>query len=310
MTRWLKHKRIASADLLEKKSSYACMRLLKRWRARKDTTIAARGAFIKFHEKRDLMYTKAVFYALKLKYQREKALVLKLANLAKKFDNFTSQTALQMIQNYSKSKKDINGNDKNVATRGLTGCLAKIYKRKLLQHYTHLRRQCHGDKLVTTKKKVMFGHFITKQVRECFNRWKRQAQYQTTVIEVNEIGPVVEQVLDKQMDVANLRNLMKDEAFTGVQVEDITHSSQDKGLELISRAIGRWKHWNGTDDYLKPKMFDRWKQFVKMRRIVKHWLNFIENRQQHQKSDLSHSFFKWKHFFADKERHLQKNVLK
>lgn len=63
------------------------MRLIKRWRARKDTTIAARGAFIKFHEKRELLYKRAVFRELMLKHQRDKALVLRLSNAAKKFDN-------------------------------------------------------------------------------------------------------------------------------------------------------------------------------------------------------------------------------
>jgi hypothetical protein len=38
----------------------------------------------------------------------------------------------------------------------------------------------------------MFGHFITAGTRDAFNRWKKQATFATTVIEVNEIGPIVE----------------------------------------------------------------------------------------------------------------------
>lgn len=47
-----------------------------------------------------------------------------------------------------------------------------------------------------------------------------------------------------------------------------------------------------------------------MRRIVKHWLSFMENRQKHQKADLSYAFNKWKHFFADKQWALQKRTRK
>jgi len=102
------------------------------------------------------------------------------------------------------------------------------------------------------------------------------------------------------MDVMNLKKLMADEGFTDYQVVDVAHAAERKGLELLARGIGRWKCWNGTDDYLKPKMFDRWRAFVKMRKIVKHWLDVISNRQEHKKADLSYSFLKWKHFFADK----------
>jgi len=75
----------------------------------------------------------------------------------------------------------------------------------------------------------------------------------------------------------------------------------------MARAIARMKHCNG-DDYLKPKMFDRWRAWVKMRKIVKHWLGYLSNRQQHRKADLSFCFLKWKHFFADKQNHLQRRT--
>ena len=118
----------------------------------------------------------------------------------------------------------------------------------------------------------------------------------------------MEEVLDKQLDVANLKNLMTSEGFTPNQINEITERASEKGLELINKSIGRWKNWNGSDDYLKPKMFDRWRRYVQMRKIVKYWLDFITNRQQHQKSDMSHCFNKWKFFYSDKQNHLQKRT--
>ena len=55
-------------------------------------------------------------------------------------------------------------------------------------------------------------------------------------------------------------------------------------------------------------MFDRWRRFVQFRKIVKHWLDFITNRQQHQKADMSYCFNKWKFFFNDKQNNLQKKT--
>ena len=43
----------------------------------------------------------------------------------------------------------------------------------------------------------MFGHMISRRVRDAFDKWKSQANLMSTVIDVNEIGPIAEEVLDK-----------------------------------------------------------------------------------------------------------------
>ena len=68
------------------------------------------------------------------------------------------------------------------------------------------------------------------------------------------------------------------------------------------------QHWNGTDDYLKPKMFDRWRQFIQFRRIVRYWLDFMQNRQEHARADLAQAFNRWRYHFSDKEAALQKKT--
>lgn len=213
-----------------------------------------------------------------------------------------------MIRNFWIAKQNVHAHEKDISSRNIGDCLLKVYRRRLLSYYTHLRRQIHGDKVVESKKKAMFGHFISAQVRDAFKKWKQQSDYANTVIEVNEIGPVVEEVLDHRLDVHNLKNLMADEGFTSHQINDLSDGADKKGLELIARSVARMKHWNGTDDYLKPKMFDRWRRFVTFRRIVKSWLEYMANRQQHQKADLSYCFNKWKFHFSDKQNALQRKT--
>ena len=239
-----------------------------------------------------------------LKHHRDKALVLKLSNMAGKFDTRGKTAAFQMIKNFFQSKKDCQAHEKDMAARNLEGAFRKIYMRKMLQNYTHLRRQILGNKVQEKKKKIMFGHFISAQVRDAFNMWKKKAHFAQTVIEVNEMGPIVEEVLDKQMKVANLKNLMTEEGFTPTEVQNVSDKANAKGLELLARSIGRWKCWDGSDNYLKPKMFDRWRQWMAMRKVVKHWLDFLTNRQEHQKADLSYCFLKWKHHFSDQQNAL------
>jgi hypothetical protein len=45
------------------------------------------------------------------------------------------------------------------------------------------------------------------------------------------------------------------------------------------RAVARIKHNTLKDDkYLKPKMFDRWKMWVKIRKLVRYILQNTENK--------------------------------
>lgn len=88
----------------------------------------------------------------------------------------------------------------------------------------------------------------------------------------------------------------------------MAHNASIKAKELLAKSVGRWKCMNGSDDYLKPKMFDRWRRFVAFRKVVKHWLDFMANRQHHEKADMSYMFNKWKFFFSDKQDDLQKKT--
>ena len=96
-----------------------------------------------------------------------------------------------MIRNCAISKANVHGRDKVIASRNLGEALRKAYRRKLLQHYTHLRRQTHGSKSVGDQRKAMFGHFFAGMMRDAFGRWKSQAKLSRTVIDGNHIGPVI-----------------------------------------------------------------------------------------------------------------------
>jgi len=56
----------------------------------------------------------------------------------------------------------------------------------------------------------MFGHWYARDLRRRFLHWRDSARKATTVIEVNEGGPIVEEVLEAQQNWVNLINFMKD----------------------------------------------------------------------------------------------------
>ena len=112
-----------------------------------------------------------------------------------------------------------------------------------------------------------------------FERWKKQAELCNVAIECNEAGPVIEEVLKARQDFENLQNFMREQGYRENEVKDSVEMSKDRVKEQMERTRARWLAFGGgDDDYLKPKMFDRWRQYVKMRKMVGSTLNLMENR--------------------------------
>lgn len=63
------------------------------------------------------------------------------------------------------------------------------------------------------------------------------------------------------------------------------------------------KHFN-QEGYLKPKMFDRWREWIRERQRFKYWLQFVEKRAQIIKSDLHAAFDRWKRFHPQRKEAL------
>jgi hypothetical protein len=60
----------------------------------------------------------------------------------------------------------------------------------------------------------MMGYWHCRRYREMFLLWKNKAHMELTANDVNEDGPIVEQVQHWQMRFNNMQLLMKDERYT------------------------------------------------------------------------------------------------
>ncbi len=58
------------------------------------------------------------------------------------------------------------------------------------------------------------------------------------------------------------------------------------------------QHYN-EELYPKPKAFDRWRQFVNLKKLFRYWLGYAAKRGEYVKSDLHYAFDKWKSYYSD-----------
>lgn len=76
---------------------------------------------------------------------------------------------------------------------------------------------------------------------------------------------------------------------------------------LMAGAVARLQH-HADGDPEKYVCFDRWKLFVKIRKIAKHWMMYIANRQQPVRADLTYAFDKWKYSHSRSENVLSRQT--
>lgn len=153
----------------------------------------------------------------------------------------------------------------------------------------------------------VIGHWNSRGLRRQFNLWKSQCLKEEAAEFVNEQGPIVEEVLREQLRFENCKNFLRDQAYTPSEVSDISDWAKGRTRELLARSVARLQHYSkSTDLYLKPKMFDRWKMFVKIRKLVRYLLRNMENKLHPVRADQSIAFNRWKydknHLLVGKDR--------
>jgi hypothetical protein len=86
---------------------------------------------------------------------------------------------------------------------------------------------------------------------------------------------------------------MKSECFPDEQIKKIVDEVNEKEAHKIHKTIQRWKVFQDPKMKLMIKAFDHFAMAIKMRKILRYWLNFSNNRVQHVKADMQEAFRKW-----------------
>jgi len=86
---------------------------------------------------------------------------------------------------------------------------------------------------------------------------------------------------------------MRKEHHTEDEVAEMMKTVNWKTNGLMKKYIIRWRI-RYTEKKWFPYYIERWKQYVKVRKMIRHQFRFCENQVHHVKSDLQRAFKKWK----------------
>jgi hypothetical protein len=86
---------------------------------------------------------------------------------------------------------------------------------------------------------------------------------------------------------------MKEEGFPDSKIADMIKKANEKNKEQMLKSVRRLQHYT-KDLYPKPMAFDRWKEYVALRKLMKHWLHFVMKRGKPGQADIAKAFDRWR----------------
>jgi|LauGreDrversion4_2_1035121.scaffolds.fasta_scaffold53390_1 hypothetical protein len=65
--------------------------------------------------------------------------------------------------------------------------------------------------------------------------------------------------------------MLKEEGYDGDDMDVALKEHESQNRYLLLKAVRRMQHFN-EELYVLPKMFDRWRSYVHMRKLYRYWL--------------------------------------
>lgn len=90
------------------------------------------------------------------------------------------------------------------------------------------------------------------------------------VIDNHEAGPVRAEHWEAEREIANLKEFMRSEHFTEDEIEKQFNDLSTQNDHLMQKYLLRMKHFSDDDNKLLPIVWNRWREFVGIRKLIKY----------------------------------------
>lgn len=121
----------------------------------------------------------------------------RMSNLANIHDHQALKMGYNAIISFSKAKNYVQQKKKENSTKDIYNILNNLILRRKTQYLSDLKYQTLGLYKSNVFKAFTVMHNMSNKLRQCFNKWKKHSNFNTLVKEMNEEGPVREEMFEK-----------------------------------------------------------------------------------------------------------------
>jgi hypothetical protein len=131
-------------------------------------------------------------------------------------------------------------------------------------------------------------------MREVFNWWRKKHELADLAEDLHYTGPVRAQHWLAEKEIENIKDFMKDQHYTNLEVNKFYNDVCNTTENLMKKHMIRMKYKLDPTKRLLPIVMDRWKGFVQVRKNVKYQFKFLDNFKENRKAELQLAFNKWR----------------
>ena len=193
-------------------------RAMQKWYQRVETTKRIRNNFATAKRDKALRLKKLVWAGLRSRRRITTDLSTTISNLEKLLRDKSYMDAFKTVKSYSTSKKLASANLKRKARDDIASMLTQTYIARLRRYFGKYRdavKQKRNNGRVA--KKVMLK-VANANLRWAFEAWRKQNVKEMLAEELNQVGPITEQVFEANRTIRNLKDFMRKERYTEEEV--------------------------------------------------------------------------------------------
>jgi predicted small metal-binding protein len=258
------------AIFLKKKDRLQKCATLKRWKMRSDLTIKSRFGNDALHTSLQLKYRKAVFLALKKNCKNIKHLVSSISNLEQMMRVKICADSFKSVKSFSISKGLVIRKRKAKASEDLFNLVRQQYLKRIGIEFQRYKKKCMTDEQKRKILQTMLGHQSAERVRDVFRKWRQNHNLMELKDELTNSGPERAAYWEAMRVIENLKDFMREEHFTEAEIRQKTKEWFGRNEQLMYKYIARMKMRQEKDRRYIPMVWNRWRQYTGMRKLIKY----------------------------------------
>ena len=159
-------------------------------------------------------------------------------------------------------------------------------------------------RVIASKARKILNNIHAHNLRWGFYAWATRTTMMIDKQNLNEIGPVTEQVFEANRAIRNLKDFMSSENYEPEEIDSIYKDVCDTNDYQMHKIVKRLKI--NRDDRMMCRCFDHLAFLVKMKKLMAYHLRICNASVTPVMCDLRQVFMKWKTGDYSKMKYLEK----
>lgn len=275
---------------------------IQKWVTRIDHTKRVRFSVKQIKHYHQERFKRSIFEAFRVRRAIHVDLAVTISNLEKLFRDKTTMDTFNTIKSFSRSKKLATTSFKRKALEDSISILTQkhiIWLRKYFCRYKAIIKVKHNNGIHTLR---ILKKIDNANLRCAFEIWRKQNVKILLAEDLNQTGPVTEQVFEANRTIRNLKSFMAKENYTPEEIAKKVKEVEETNRRQMEMVVKRLKIPKG--DRVMCRAFGHWVFWIKIKRLMKYHLRFANHSVQPVLCDLRWAFEKWKRSDKDKAAYL------